>query len=93
MSRKRDFSKVPGTSDIIKSAMSSKANFQYKSKKMWRELSLPTSEFDLNRPNIFSLPEKLLRHSAKLKPLRGPHERRKSKVKSELNKFWIKILT
>lgn len=83
-SRKRDFSKVPGTSEIIKSAMGSKANLNYTSKKMWRELSLPTSEFDLTRPNVFSLPEKLLKHSPKLKPLRGPHEKKRKKVKSEI---------
>jgi hypothetical protein len=81
--RKRDFSKVPGTSEIVKNAIAGKGNLQYKSKKLWRELSLPTSEFDLNRPNIFSLPEKLLRHSVKLKPIRGPHERRRSRVKSK----------
>lgn len=82
-SRKRDFSKVPGTSDIIKNAMGSKANIGYTSKKMWRELSLPTSEFDLMRPNVFSLPEKLLKHSPKLKPLKGPHEKKKKSVKSK----------
>lgn len=83
-SRKTDFSKVPGTRDIIKSVIGSKANIEFNSKKIWRELNLPTSTFDVSRPNIFSLPEKLLRHSAKLKPLRGPHERRtKKKVKSK----------
>lgn len=82
-SRKHDFSKVPGTSDIIKSAMSSKANLNYTSKKLWRDLSLPTSDFDLTRPNVFSIPEKLLKHSPKLKPLRGPHEKKRKSVKSE----------
>lgn len=50
---------------------------------------MPVSCFDVLKPNTFSLPEKLLRHSAKLKPLRGPHERKTKKgVKSELrNKF------
>jgi hypothetical protein len=83
-SRRTDFSKVPGTKQIIQGVLSSKANAEYKTKKLWRELSLPTSSFDLDRPNIFSMPDKLLRHSAKLKPLHGPHEKkRRRKVKSE----------
>lgn len=90
-SRHNDFSKVPGTKEIIKSVMGSKANVHFNSKKIWRELNLPTSTYDLSRPNIFSLPEKLLKHSAKLKPLRLPHERKaKSKIKSEL-KIYMKI--
>jgi len=78
--RHPDFSKVPGTKEIVKSAISSKANVGYTSKKLWRELNLPTSPLDLSRPNIFSIPEKLLKHSAKLKPLKGPHERRTKKA-------------
>lgn len=72
------------TSKLLKSVLGSKANAAYNSKKIWRELSMPESTFDLLRPNIFTLPDKLLRHSAKLKPLRGPHERKtKRGVKSK----------
>lgn len=86
-SRKTDFSKVPGAKDIIKSAIGSKANVQYTSKKLWRELNMPTSTFDLAQPNIFSLPERLLKHSPKLKPLKGPYEKKAKKgVKSENQK-------
>jgi hypothetical protein len=46
---------------------------------------MPESCYDLLKPNIFSLPDKLLRHSAKLKPLRGPHEKKTKKgVKSKI---------
>ena len=83
-SRKPDFTKVPGTKEIVKSVIGSRANPAYNSKKVWRELNLPTSSFDLSRPNIFSLPEKLLKHSPKLKPLKGPHEKKVKKgVKSK----------
>lgn len=83
-----DFSKVPATKDIVKSAINSKANIRYTSKKLWKELNLPTSPLDLTRPNIFSLPEKLLKHSPKLKPLKGPHEKKtRKKTKSEFEFF------
>lgn len=50
---------------------------------------MPESCLDMLKPNVFSLPDKLLRHSAKLKPLRGPHERKSKKgVKSELSFGW-----
>ncbi|KAL7044814.1 hypothetical protein ACKWTF_002067 [Chironomus riparius] len=87
--RHPDFSKVPGTKEIVKRAISSKANVGYTSKKLWRELNLPTSPLDLSRPNIFSLPEKLLKHSAKLKPLKGPHERRTKKATKKVKSYTI----
>lgn len=75
---------TPSTSKLLKGVLGSKANAAHNSMKVWRELNMPASCYDLMRPNVFSLPDKLLRHSAKLKPLRGPHERKTKKgVKSE----------
>lgn len=44
---------------------------------------MPASCYDALKPNIFSLPEKLLRHSAKLKPLRVHERKAKKGVKSK----------
>lgn len=94
--RKTSFSDVPGPSRILRGVLGSKANPAHNSKKIWRELNMPVSCFDLLKPNIFSLPEKLLRHSAKLRPIKGPHEKTKKKgVKSQFNdsnKHLIKII-
>jgi hypothetical protein len=69
---------------VLQGIIGSKANPHYNQMKVWRQLNMPESCFDVLKPNIFSLPEKLLKHSAKLKPLRGPHERKSKKgVKSE----------
>lgn len=85
-SRKPSTSDVPGPSRLLQGIIGSKANAHHNSMKIWRELSMPASCFDLLKPNVFSIPEKLLRHSAKLKPLRGPHERKHKKVKSQLRR-------
>jgi hypothetical protein len=83
-SRKPSSSDIPGPSRLLQGILGSKANAGHNRMKVWRELNMPASCFDLLKPNTFSLPDKLLRHSAKLKPLRGPHERKTKKgVKSK----------
>lgn len=73
-----------GPSRLLQGVLGNKANASHNSLKVWRQLNMPVSTYDLLKPNVFSLPEKLLRHSAKLKPLRGPHERKRKKgVKSK----------
>jgi hypothetical protein len=85
MSSRKPSISEPGPSRLLQGIIGSKANPQHNSMKIWRELNMPVSCYDLLKPNTFSLPEKLLRHSAKLKPLKGPHERKTKKgVKSEL---------
>ena len=72
------------TSQLLKGVVGSKANSYHTRMKLWRQFNMPVSCYDLLKPNTFSLPEKLLRHSPKLKPLRGPHERKSNKkVKSK----------
>ncbi|KAL1389180.1 hypothetical protein pipiens_001339 [Culex pipiens pipiens] len=44
-----------------------RANPQYNSKRIWQELNMPT-ECDFLGPNVFTLPERLLRHGPKLRP-------------------------
>jgi hypothetical protein len=75
----------PSTSkSFLRGIVNSKANPHHNSMKLWRQLNLPESTYDLFQPNVFSLPEKLLKHSAKLKPLKGPHQKKSKKgVKSK----------
>lgn len=90
-SRKSSSSDIPGPSRLLQGILGSKANPGYNRMKVWRELNMPASCFDLLKPNTFSLPEKLLKHSAKLKPLRGPNERKgKKNVKSKFP-FWVEL--
>ncbi|XP_052563215.1 dynein axonemal heavy chain 7 isoform X1 [Culex pipiens pallens] len=44
-----------------------RANPEYNSKRIWQELNMPT-ECDFLGPNVFTLPERLLRHGPKLRP-------------------------
>lgn len=76
----------PSTSNsVLQCIAGSKANPHHNSMKIWRKLNMPESAYDLFQPNVFSMPEKLLRHSAKVKPFKGPREKKSKKgVKSEL---------
>lgn len=79
----------PSTSkNLLRGIVGSKANPYHNSMKIWRQLNMPESTYDLCQPNIFSLPEKLLKHSPKLKPLKGPHQKKTKKgIKSKMNNF------
>ena len=91
-SRKASSISEPGPSRLLQGILGSKANPTHNSMKVWKRLNMPESCYDLLKPNVFSLPDKLLRHSAKLKPLKGPHERKTKKgVKSELKNSFEKI--
>lgn len=84
MSSRKPSASEPGPSRLLEGLVGSKVNQFHNRVKLWRRLNMPESCIDLLKPNTFSLPEKLLKHSAKLKPLRGPHERKTKKgVKSE----------
>lgn len=84
MSSRKPSLAEPGPSRLLQGVIGSKANAHHNSMKVWRQLNMPTSCYDMLKPNIFSLPEKLLKHSPKLKPLKGPHERKTKKgVKSK----------
>lgn len=87
MSKRKPTCSIAGpSSPLLQGIADSKANPHYKRLQLWRRLNMPESCCDMLKPNVFSLPDKLLRHSAKLKPLRGPNERKSKKgVKSELN--------
>ncbi|CRK93662.1 CLUMA_CG007191, isoform A [Clunio marinus] len=63
-------------SQILQGVIGSKANSNYNRMQIWRQLNTPESSSDALKPNIFSLPEKLLKHSAKL----TPHEKKKKKT-------------
>lgn len=77
-------SSEPGPSRLLQGIIGSKANGYHNRMKIWQKLNMPASCYDLLKPNTFSLPEKLLKHSAKLKPLRGPHDKKSKKgAKSE----------
>ena len=58
---------MPGPSRLLRSALKRKANPEHNSKKIWAELNMPDGCEFLGQ-NVFSLPEKLLKHSTKMKP-------------------------
>lgn len=91
MSSRKASSSEPGPSRLLQGILGSKANPYHNSMKVWRQLNMPESCYDLLKPNTFSLPEKLLRHSAKLKPLRGPHERKTKKGVKSKKRLKIKM--
>lgn len=82
--RKSSFCAMPGPSRSLRVQLQKRANADYNSKQLWRDLNMPVACQDLFKPNIFSLPDRLLRHSAKMKPLKGPHQKKSKKgVKSK----------
>lgn len=84
MSSRKPSGSEPGPSRLLQGIIGSKANTYHNRMKIWQKINMPASCYDLLKPNTFSLPEKLLRHSAKLKPLRGPHDKKAKKgVKSK----------
>ncbi|XP_053674809.1 dynein axonemal heavy chain 7 [Anopheles nili] len=56
---------VPGPSGSLR--INRRAHPEHNTKQIWRELNMPT-DCDFIGPNVFSLPEKLLRHNPKMRP-------------------------
>jgi hypothetical protein len=83
--RRSSLCDIPGPSRLLRTQLQKRANADHNARQIWKDLNLPLACQDLFKPNVFSLPEKLLKHSAKMKPLKGPHEKSKKKkgVKSE----------
>lgn len=77
--RKSSIADIPGPSRLLRTALNRKANAEHNSKKIWQNLNMPASCYDLLKPNTFSLPEKILRHSSKSRSIHGPHD--KSKIR------------
>lgn len=53
---------------IIFPTFKRKGNAEYHSRQIWKELNLPASCSSVCKPNIFTLPEHLLKHNKKMKP-------------------------
>lgn len=62
-------SDIPGPSRILQTAMKKKVNAEKKARCIWSDIN-KTKDDTLN-PNVFSLPEKLLKHSMKMKSSPG----------------------
>lgn len=77
--KKSSITDIPGPSRLLRTALNRRANAEHNSKKIWHDLNMPASCYDLLKPNIFSLPEKLLRHSSKLSSIHGPNQKSKHK--------------
>ena len=58
-------SEAAGPSGLVR--INRRAHPEHNTKQIWRELNMPT-DCDFLGPNVFSLPEKLLRHSTKMRP-------------------------
>ena len=83
--RKSSFTDIPGPSRLLRTAIKKQANSGHNSKQIWRDLNMPvTGTDDLLHPSVFTIPDRLLRHSTKLKSLHGPRSKSKSRtVKSK----------
>lgn len=77
--RKSSITDIPGPSRLLRTALNRRANAEHNSKKIWQDLNMPASCYDLLKPNTFSLPEKLLRHSSKLSSFHGQNQKSKCK--------------
>ena len=86
--RKSSFSDIPGPSRLLRTAIKKKSNAGHNSKQIWRDLNMPAGSEDLLHPSVFTIPDRLLRHSTKMKSLYGPRARSKSRtVKSKYKTF------
>ncbi|XP_029708760.2 dynein axonemal heavy chain 7 [Aedes albopictus] len=68
----------------IMSLINRKANPEYNRRRIWQELNMPT-DCDFLGPNVFNLPDRLLKHSSKLRPsgrTRPDRSSQKKKIRS-----------
>lgn len=66
---------------LLDEMLNSKANAQYRCKRLWYDLNLPEEAKEIFNGEVFKIPEHLLKYTK----LKKPGARRKTKSRSKLN--------
>lgn len=83
---------IPGPSRLLRTQLNRRANAQHNSKKVWAELNLPQGCGQFFSPNVFSIPNRLLRHSQKMKPDSAARARQKAlAAKKKMRKSYTEV--